>query len=469
MKRTSSHGRADVVIAGAGPAGVLTAVLLARFGHEVLLLTGGRRQPRIEGLSQRVVDILRSQGLGTAASAVGPFVGREVLWDGERGARNREYVTERVAFDAALQRDAAAAGVALRDVRRLKVRTREDGADLAWTAPEGREAQAEARFFIEARGRAAPGGRTRQQRGPETTALTRRIAGAGEGACTALESFHDGWAWYVSDGGSAFLQIFLDSDGLPKRPGLAARFDRAAAELTLIGEVLGSGRAEGAVLTRGATPAVARDLIKGAVLRVGDAALAVDPLSGHGNFEALGSALAAAAVVNTLLTKSENAALAQRFYEERARTAFLRYCRVGRDFYALERRWSERDFWRRRAAWPDDEPAHPTEDLDRATVLRRPVVEEGIVVERRVLVTSDQPRGIWRLDGVPLPQLLDRLGEAEGQALAACAPAMAADLEVEEAQLASALAWLQSRRLLAAGEEIRLQRDRIETEAPEPA
>ena len=170
-------------------------------------------------------------------------------------------------------------------------------------------------------------------------------------------------------------------------------------------------------------------------------------------------------MVNTLLTKSENAALAQRFYEERARTAFLRYCRVGRDFYALESRWPERDFWRRRAAWPDDEPAHPTEGLDRAALQRRPVVEEGLVVERRVLVTPDQPRGVWRLDGVPLPQLLDLLGAAEGQSLAEQTPAMAADLEVEQIQLASALAWLRSRKLLSAGEEIYLQRDRIQTEA----
>ncbi|MCG8359916.1 MAG: FAD-dependent monooxygenase, partial [Kiloniellales bacterium] len=66
----------DVIVAGGGPAGVLTAILLARRNHSVVLLTGGRSRPRIEGLSQRVLDALRAQGLEAAASAVGPEVER---------------------------------------------------------------------------------------------------------------------------------------------------------------------------------------------------------------------------------------------------------------------------------------------------------------------------------------------------------------------------------------------------------
>ncbi|MDJ0944748.1 MAG: FAD-dependent monooxygenase [Kiloniellales bacterium] len=458
----------EVVVAGAGPAGVLTAILLTRLGREVLLLAGGRRRPRIEGLSQRVVEVLKRQGLDRAAAAVGPSVRREVLWNGEAGARNLEHVTPREAFDAALRQDAEVAGVHVQEVRRLTLEEDAAGAGLDITGPDGERHRIRPEIFVEARGRAAPGPKARQIRGPETTAITRRIAGGDARAGTALESFPDGWAWYVADGADAFLQIFLDSrDGLPKRAALPAVFERAAAQLTLIAGVIGAGRTAGAVTTRNATPYLSRDLTTHASLRIGDAALAVDPLSGHGVFEALGSALAAAAVVNTLIARPERRALARRFHEERARSGFLRACRIGRDFYALERRWPERPFWQARAAWPDPEAAHRPAGEGDLVVEPRPVVETGLIVERRVVVTPDQPRGIWRVDETPLAELLDLLRDRQGLRLADCAGELAGRLSVTERQLATALDWLRARRLLATGTEVRLQTAALrQVEAP---
>lgn len=84
-----------LIVLGGGPAGVLTAVLLARRGYEMRLLTADRPRPRIEGLSQRVVDVLAAQGLHHALDAVGPEVPRQANWGGERGPRNVEFATER--------------------------------------------------------------------------------------------------------------------------------------------------------------------------------------------------------------------------------------------------------------------------------------------------------------------------------------------------------------------------------------
>ena len=142
----------------------------------------------------------------------------------------------------------------------------------------------------------------------------RRIEGGPTQRCTAVESFSDGWAWFVSDGAAAFLQIFVDSAaGLPKRAALIAFFDAQAGALDSIPDLIGSGRALGAVMTRGASARFADGLLGPHSLRVGDAAAAVDPLSGHGLFEALGSALAAGAVVHTLLERAESSELARRF------------------------------------------------------------------------------------------------------------------------------------------------------------
>ena len=446
---------ADIVVLGAGPAGVLTAVLLARRGHEVVLLSTERAPPRIEGLSERVVEALRVHGLTEAAGAVGPQVERRVCWNGETSGRNREQVTARAAFDTALLRDARHHGVRCLPVTRLAL----DGPRAVRIVTEADEARRlEGRLLVEARGRGAPCPRGRQTRGPETTALVRRIAGLPAGGFTAVESFPDGWAWLVACGDEAYLQIFVDSaDGLPKRGALSALFEHHAAALPMIAELIGPGRATGRVMTRGCTARLADDLLTESRLRVGDAAGAVDPLSGHGNFEALGSALAASATLHTLLERPEDAELAGRFYLERTRHAFQRYSRVGREFYALETRWPDRPFWQRRSAWPDQEPAHRPAFAEAARIERRPVVEDGFVVARRVVVTADQPRGIWRIDTVPVTELIDRLRELDGRRFGEIHPELARALSASDAQLATALDWLRARRLLAPGDRVALQ------------
>jgi flavin-dependent dehydrogenase len=450
-----------LIIAGGGPAGVLTAVLLARRGYEVCLLTADRPRPRIEGLSQRVVDVLAAQGLDHALAAVGPQVARQALWNGERGPRNVEFATERSAFDAALFRDAEANGVRCRTVRKVAM----DGASppaLRIETPEKTHEQISARMFIEARGRSAPLPRAHAIPGPPTTALVSAITGGPAAAGTCVESFADGWAWYVADGARAFLQIFVDSEnGLPKRAELRGFFDKCAAELTLAPELMGTGKPNGPVVTRAATPRLARTLLSDTVIRIGDAASAVDPLSGHGVFEALGSALAASATINTILEMPENSPLACRFYEERTRFAFERFARVGRDFYRMEERWRDRPFWRRRAEWPDDEPAHAPALGAPARIEHRPVVADGVVVERRVVVTADQPRGIWQIDGVPLAEMIDGLRGHEGASLSEVRAGLAARLAVADEKLATALDWLRSRKVLHMTDRIAFDRSAI--------
>jgi flavin-dependent dehydrogenase len=451
-----------LIVLGGGPAGVLTAVLLARRGYDMSLLTADRPRPRVEGLSQRVVDVLAAQGLQHALDAVGPQVGRVALWSGERGPRNVEFATERAAFDAALLRDAAANGVRCRTVRKVQLAKAARPRRINLETTDGQSEALSARMIIEARGRSAPLPSVRAISGPSTTALISEVTGGPAGAGTCVESFPDGWAWYVADGARAFLQIFVDSaGGLPKRAELRGFFDACAGSLTLAPELMGTGQPAGPLATRTATPRLARTLLTETVIRVGDAASAVDPLSGHGVFEALGSALAASAAVHTILKTPESTPLAHRFYEERTRFAFDRFARVGRDFYRLETRWADRPFWRARADWPDDAPAHAPALGAPARIERRPVVADGLVVERRVVVTPDQPRGIWQIDGVPLAELIDGLREKENAALAECSSGLGARLGVTEAKLATALDWLRSRKILTMADTIALDRAAI--------
>jgi flavin-dependent dehydrogenase len=144
-------------------------------------------------------------------------------------------------------------------------------------------------------------------------------------------------------------------------------------------------------------------------IRVGDAAMAVDPLSGNGIFQSLSSALQAPVVINTLLRKPERAALAQRFHRQRVEQLFLRFARIGRDFYADERRWLDRPFWQARRQWPDAEVAHAAVDFSALRIERMPVLRDGFVDEAEVVITADQPLGIWHVQGVELAPLVRRL------------------------------------------------------------
>lgn len=445
-----------IVVAGGGPSGILSAILLARQGHDVTVLSGGRRRPRIEGLGQRVVDLLQAHGLAESAAAIGPPVRRHAVWNGASDDRNLEYVTERETFDRALLRDAAAAGIAIRSVKRIARAADRRGTIVRYVTVDGDAVEQPADFFVEARGRSAARRHGGSIEGPPTTALVRALQGdAASQPGTLVESFDDGWAWFVSDGASAYLQIFVDSAaGLPKRPRLTAAFDDLAGRLDAARDVLTASRLAGPVMTRNATPYRAGTLVDGAMIRVGDAAATIDPLSGHGVFHAFGSALAAGPVVNTLLTKPENAALAKRFYDDRARLGFLQAARTGRDFFALEARWRDRPFWRARAAWPDDAPSHRPPGAEPPRIERRPVVADGCVVEARVVVTADVPRGIWQVDGVRLAELIDLLGQRTGRRLPDCAPDMERCLGVDNGQLDTALSWMRSRGLLGNGDRI---------------
>ena len=126
--------------------------------------------------------------------------------------------------------------------------------------------------------------------------------------------------------------------------------------------------------------------------------MAVDPLSGNGIFQSLSSALQAPVVINTLLRRPERAVLALQFHQARVEQLFLRFARIGRDFYAQEQGRAEHTFWARRRAWPDAQPMHAEAHWQAVQVARRPVLRDGLVEEAEVVVTrtSHWESGICR-------------------------------------------------------------------------
>lgn len=416
----------------------MTALGLHRLGYRVFVLGEPRHFRALEGVSARVVSALQQAGLQHAMAGIWPASTRLAHWNGEERAANTEYLVDRQRFDEGLWADLQAAGVKTICARVGRVQERPEGGwcieartgGEAGGEPEGKAKTRwwQADFLVEARGRLAPhGGVT--QRGPQTLSLLCQWQGesvpAGHG--TAIESLPDGWAWMARlPDGRCYWQWTLDvkATPLPGRAELPAwcaeRRQTPQSRMFFGASNLRAGR-DAAVVARPSEPIRAQEVVRANLIRVGDAAMAVDPLSGNGIFQSLSSALQAPAVIHTMRVAPDRAVLAAEFHRRRITHLFERFCRIGRDFYAMESRWPEHPFWAERSKWPDDQPLHHLNPVSGPGTLpeigRGPVLCGSEVIEAELVFTRDQPLGIWQLDGEPLAPMLRAVMAGKADAL----------------------------------------------------
>ncbi|ANI55684.1 flavin-dependent monooxygenase QhpG [Pseudomonas sp. DR 5-09] len=398
----------SILILGAGPAGAAVALGLRRLGYSVTLVSEWRRFAALEGVSQRVLEALRGAGLNHALSNATSPSQRQVSWNGQQHAQNIEFLLDRPTFDRGLREDLRVAGVEVIEGRVLNVHSSVVGHRVELDGGQTLTAD----FLVEARGRQAPAS-GKGLRGPETVSLLNRWQGAPGVTASAVESLEDGWAWMARrDDGQCYWQWTVDvaSAQLPGKAQLLdyCRARRKASDFAQAFFATGQ-ELELQLHARSSTAILAPQVCGDNWIRVGDAAMAVDPLSGNGIFQSLSSALQAPVVINTLLRKPERAALAQRFHRQRVEQLFLRFARIGRDFYADEQRWLDQPFWQARRQWPDAEVAHAQADFAALRIERMPVLRDGFVDEAEVVITADQPLGIWHVQGVELASLVQRL------------------------------------------------------------
>ncbi|PYB78227.1 FAD-dependent oxidoreductase [Pseudomonas sp. LB-090624] len=387
-----------IVVLGAGPAGAATAIGLRRLGYAVTVVSDWRRFAAVEGVSQRVLEGLRHAGLGGALGHAAMPASRQVHWNGQHLQMNQEFLLDRQRFDRALREDLRGAGVSVIEGR---VREVVQHGEYFIRLEDGQ--QLTASFLVEARGRQAPLA-TDRLRGPETVSLLNAWQGSPGAPASAVESLEDGWAWMARlEDGRCYWQVTLEAAGLPGKARLADYCAARRAGSALVARLFDEQALVPAPAhARSSTAILAGECVGQDWIRVGDAAMAVDPLSGNGIFQSLSSALQAPVVINTLLRRPERALLARQFHQQRVEQLFLRFARIGRDFYAQEQARAGQPFWGRRQGWPDAQPLHQAADWHAVRVERRPVLREGLVDAAEVVVTADQPLGVWHLQGVEL-------------------------------------------------------------------
>ena len=359
-----------MLIVGAGSAGAAAACVLAG-RHSVVLVDRHAVPPfRIgESLIGAARPLLRDLGVLERFEAAGhrPSLGQASVWGSDDIVRRDSFLDphgpgwriERARFETMLRDTAAERGVTMIAPGDVLDLAREDGAEQGWTAlvrSAGRTSRLRTRFLVDASGRAASFARAAAP--SPITAHDRLIcrfvrlapqpAGGDLDGFSLVEAVADGW-WYSAmlPDHSTVIAFHTDAD-LPAAR-LSLGFDGFLNLLTKTHWTAAAAASTGQVKC-----AVWRVSARGQWLAnpcgndwcaIGDAAIAFDPLSSQGLFNALYTGFRGAEAVAAKLSGDAAPLTAYRDRLEKIRNAYQR--NLSR-YYALETRFPDHPFWARR-------------------------------------------------------------------------------------------------------------------------
>lgn len=366
---------ADVAVIGAGPAGATVAARLAQLGHRVVVVDRGRarRSHRCETVAAATLDLLTMTGADRSVRRAGfPAVeSMTVAWETSPAIRPMppgSLLVDRDRFDALLVDRAVELGVTVIRAtagRRLRRAS-------SWEIELNDGATVRARFVVDASGRPSS---LRQSRPDALLGVTGRWNVALDRP--TVVAVDDGWIWASSDGSqSCEVTVFVDP-----RAWRALGSDPIARYVHLVegaGMLPAVARLVGGVTAGDATSALASEVCGSDWLAVGDAALALDPLSSSGVQRAIQTALTAAVVIHTALSSPADAALALDHHRQSLARAAEHHAQWTGESYAAVAAVRATAFWTERAA------VRP--QARHAGAARRPVPPPSVFVRRSPLV-----------------------------------------------------------------------------------
>jgi flavin-dependent dehydrogenase len=362
----------DVAVVGGGPAGASAALTLARVGLDVVLVEASRYQ-RIrlgETIPPSARQVLARLGLGAnwTATEVTSSFGTSSAWGGPELASSsflfspygNGWHVDRRRFDLRLAAAAAAAGVRL--VQGVRVTSCTLAPRDTWRLTLDQEGGASTMMVgavVDATGRRARLARAvgaRRQVVDRLVGVAVQYRGAPtDSGFTLVEAVRDGW-WYSAPVPPDRMMVMLMTDADLCRshryadPAIWA--ESLARTPHTSRRVAGCERLWAPRVASAASHRLERAGAPGRWLAVGDAAMAVDPLSGSGIVRALVSGeVAGLATAHWLVGRREPAHQYERWLDD----CFREYQTQRRQCYGLETRWRAGPFWQRRrsaADWP---------------------------------------------------------------------------------------------------------------------
>ncbi|MBS0419749.1 MAG: FAD-dependent monooxygenase [Proteobacteria bacterium] len=343
----------DVVVLGAGPAGAAAAMALAGKGFNTAVVSKGSATEGhgpsaalagpVQGLSSRALVALTEAGLAPAARCASGPAARVVFWSGERSERGLEGLVEREVFDASLRSCLQGSSVSRVDAVARGITFAEE----LWQV-ETSEGPIQGRTVLDARGRHA---RRSDERGPLLVSWSLNLkSDECRTARTAVVALDDGWCWLaITPGGTLHAQFVTSARQQWSREQLARRIQDVAEKLPEAALPVDQLVARGSESACAAVARYSQPSRGPGHLRIGDAAVAMDPLSGNGIYEAVRSARVAAAAVNSYLQGLPWSVVA-RFVDGRSRELWRRCASKAAEFYRLQAGWSGSEFWTSTAA-----------------------------------------------------------------------------------------------------------------------
>ena len=413
----------DVCVIGGGPAGSALAAQLSVLGNRVVLVERAEfpRRHLGESLTPGVRTLLESIGAGDVFGKTGASPVESVLVNWDKGLReridpeSRGTIVDRGRFDALLLKHARAAGVQV-----LQPAVFRDCSPLAegWrvTVEQGGETiHVSARFLADASGRAfATRGRKRRT-GARTTAYYAYWQGSDLPKRPRVEAGSDAWYWGVPiPDGTYNTLVFVDP--------------RTYSPDVVQEMVARSGLLEGCrdihmvspFQAADATPYIDEQSVTHNSIKVGDAALSIDPLSSSGVQKAIQTALSGAVVVNTLLRRQESRGAAVEFYRSSLTDASERHRRWTSEYYGAAAATRKSEFWRQRSSI--DNPAEPVPRLNAGDfadeqlalsldlrLVESPCIDGEFVTLKTALQHPALERPVTYVGGSEMPPLVRRL------------------------------------------------------------
>lgn len=362
----------DVAVAGGGPAGSATAITLARAGWRVLLadLRPSNRFRVGEALPPSSTSLLTDLGLlgQFLADAHRPSYGNVSAWgssdlqvtDFIHNVAGHGFQLDRARFDDMLKRSAQEAGVAVHDGLQAHLMTSlRPGAHSLRLGLGQQSVDVSCQWLVDAGGRAATLSRrlgairTQEDRLVAFSVLLCASTDGDEDGRTWVEAVSDGW-WYSAllPSGKRLVTFLSDRDLVDQRmllspDGMQAKLDdcKHLGALCRLHGYLPQGRPQGSNASSSRLDRMTGDRW----LAVGDAALALDPLSSQGISNAIYSGMRTGQALGAALKGDEGAINRHTQHLEAIYDAYLAH---RRGVYAAERRWRDAPFWRRRQGGP---------------------------------------------------------------------------------------------------------------------